>query len=75
MDFVKIGDCLRTLRVQKGLSALHVSEEVGIDYKTLLFYESGRKITLEKLHKLAEFYATPMDSIINKKAIITIVWE
>ena len=72
MDFVKIGNALTMLRIQKGLTCEKVGEYTGIPFKSISHYENGRPVTLKNLNILAIYYQTTMDNIVSKDAVMII---
>lgn len=62
-----VGDRLRALRRQRGLSLLAVEESSGREFKASVLgaYERGeRVISILRLQRLAQFYRVPVDQIL-----------
>lgn len=61
----KLGDRIRQLRKQQGLSANYVAKAVDVDTRTYLMWESGeiKEIRRYKLGKLAKIMGTTIDYI------------
>lgn len=62
-----VGDRLRALRRQRGLSLLAVEESSGREFKASVLgaYERGeRVISILRLQRLASFYRVPVDQIL-----------
>lgn len=62
-----VGERLRTLRRQRGLSLLAVEESSGREFKASVLgaYERGeRVISILRLQRLAQFYRVPVDQIL-----------
>ena len=62
-----VGDRLRALRRQRGLSLLAVEESSGREFKASVLgaYERGeRVISILRLQRLAAFYRVPVDQIL-----------
>jgi len=64
----ELGDKLRKVRIDKGLSQQDVATMTGIKYKTINDYENGKsRPDVEKLAILCEAYNTSADYFINVK--------
>jgi transcriptional regulator with XRE-family HTH domain len=67
-DYAKaLGNCLRNIRVQKGMSLQDVQQSSDGKWKAAVVgaYERGdRNVTVAKLSELAEFYGVPVSEII-----------
>lgn len=66
-----VGERLRTLRKQRGLSLLAVEESTGREFKASVLgaYERGeRVISVLRLQRLASFYRVPVDQILPRPA-------
>ena len=66
-----VGDRLRTLRRQRGMSLLAVEEASGREFKASVLgaYERGeRVISVLRLQRLAAFYRVPVDQILPRGA-------
>lgn len=64
-----VGDRLRTLRRQRGLSLLAVEEASQREFKASVLgaYERGeRVISVLRLQRLAEFYRVPVDQVLPR---------
>jgi transcriptional regulator with XRE-family HTH domain len=64
-----VGDRLRNLRRQRGLSLLAVEEASSREFKASVLgaYERGeRVISVLRLQRLAEFYRVPVDQVLPK---------
>lgn len=64
-----VGDRLRTLRRQRGLSLLAVEESSNREFKASVLgaYERGeRVISVLRLQRLADFYKVPVDRILPR---------
>ena len=62
-----VGERLRSLRRQRGLSLLAVEESSGREFKASVLgaYERGeRVISILRLQRLAQFYRVPVDQIL-----------
>ncbi|MGH9187427.1 MAG: helix-turn-helix domain-containing protein, partial [Acidimicrobiales bacterium] len=63
----KVGDRLRAIRRQKGLSLQDVELESSEEFKASVLgaYERGeRAISVPRLQRLARFYAVPVDQLL-----------
>lgn len=61
-----IGQRLREIRIGSGQTIATVSQECGISPASLYNWESGKQLpTISSLHKLADFYGVPADSLLN----------
>jgi transcriptional regulator with XRE-family HTH domain len=64
-----VGERLRTLRRQRGLSLLAVEESSNREFKASVLgaYERGeRVISVLRLQRLAEFYRVPVDQVLPR---------
>jgi len=60
---------LKLFRTQNKLSQQHLADVLGVERSTYCGYETGRrKVNIETLLKLAEFYNLPMDSFLNESS-------
>ncbi len=63
----RVGERLRDIRRQKGLSLQDVESRTGQEFKASVLgaYERGeRAISVPRLHNLAEFYEVPADQLL-----------
>lgn len=66
---VLVGERLRKIRMQKGMSLHDVEEESTREFKASVLgaYERGeRSISVPRLQRLARFYAVPVDHLLPK---------
>lgn len=66
---VLVGDRLRNIRMQKGLSLHDVEEQSGKEFKASVLgaYERGeRSISVPRLQRLARFYGVPVDHLLPR---------
>ncbi len=66
----KVGDRLRAIRRQKGLSLQDVEASSGQEFKASVLgaYERGeRAISVPRLQRLARFYAVPVDQLLPRE--------
>ncbi len=71
-----VGDRLRTLRRQRGLSLLAVEEASDREFKASVLgaYERGeRVISVLRLQRLAEFYRVPVDQVLPRPGPAAVV--
>ena len=62
LNFMKIGDYLRKLRMKKGLSLRELQKEIGISYNTLGSYERNTaQPTLENIYKICRYFEVPIE--------------
>ena len=62
---MSIGENLRQLRLEKGLTQAQVAEKVGLTRQALSSYESGRtRPDVQMLLVLCEIYETDLDGIL-----------
>lgn len=69
-----VGERLRTLRRQRGLSLLAVEEASKREFKASVLgaYERGeRVISVLRLQRLAEFYRVPVDQVLPRAGAIS----
>jgi transcriptional regulator with XRE-family HTH domain len=67
----QVGERLRNIRLQKGLSLHDVEERSGKEFKASVLgaYERGeRSISVPRLQRLAIFYGVPVDHLLPKLA-------
>ena len=67
---VKVGDRLRAIRRQKGLSLHDVEARSGLEFKASVLgaYERGeRAISVPRLLRLAEIYEVPSDQLLPRE--------
>lgn len=62
---IQIGNKIKELRKQKGVSLRTVGEAIGVDYSYISRIESGRKPSLDMLEKLAAYFEVPMDYLVG----------
>ena len=65
----QVGERLRNIRLQKGLSLHDVEERSGKEFKASVLgaYERGeRSISVPRLQRLAIFYGVPVDHLLPK---------
>ena len=65
----QVGERLRNIRLQKGLSLLDVEERSGKEFKASVLgaYERGeRSISVPRLQRLAIFYGVPVDHLLPR---------
>lgn len=63
-DTATIGDLLKIMRGNRGMTIEEYSKEIGISAEDLRMYESGEKyIPLSVIHTIAEYYRLSMESI------------
>lgn len=65
----RVGERLRSIRLQKGLSLHDVEEASGKEFKASVLgaYERGeRSISVPRLQRLAQFYAVPVDRLLPR---------
>lgn len=65
----RVGERLRAIRLQKGLSLHDVEEASGKEFKASVLgaYERGeRSISVPRLQRLAQFYGVPVDQLLPR---------
>lgn len=65
----QVGDRLRSVRLQKGMSLHDVEERSGKEFKASVLgaYERGeRSISVPRLQRLAAFYGVPVDHLLPR---------
>jgi transcriptional regulator with XRE-family HTH domain len=65
----RVGERLRAIRRQKGLSLQEVEANSDLEFKASVLgaYERGeRAISVPRLHRLAAFYAVPVDQLLPR---------
>lgn len=63
-----MGERLKQLRLEKGLTLKEVSQAIGIHLMTYAHYEHGdREPSIETLKKLCDFYDVSADYLIGRK--------
>lgn len=64
-----IGDNLRALRADSGMTQEQVAEQLGVTRQTLSSYESGRtRPDIDMLVRLCQVYDTDLDGIVYGQA-------
>src|SRR5437660_7488692 len=66
----RVGERLRAIRKQKGLSLQEVEASSDQEFKASVLgaYERGeRAISVPRLHRLAKFYAVPVDQLLPRE--------
>jgi transcriptional regulator with XRE-family HTH domain len=66
----RVGERLRAIRRQKGLSLQEVEANSQLEFKASVLgaYERGeRAISVPRLHRLAAFYAVPVDQLLPRE--------
>lgn len=65
MSIIKIGDNLKELRIQKGLSRQQISKELFISRQSYTNYEEGKQLpSLDLLIQIAEYFGIPLPELI-----------
>ena len=60
---------LKLLRIQNKLSQQHLADALGVERSTYCGYETGRrKVNVETLLKLSEFYNLPMSAFLDESS-------
>ena len=58
---------LKLFRIQNKLSQQHLADALGVERSTYCGYETGRrKVNVETLLKLSEFYNLPMNTFLDE---------
>jgi transcriptional regulator with XRE-family HTH domain len=71
MRDINIGIRLRQLRLEKGLGQIEIAKLLDVDVSTVSGYElNKRKIEVDKLVTLAEFYNVTLDSLVGKGPLL-----
>jgi len=68
----ELGDYLKTIRMDKGLSQQNVANELGVTHQQIHLYESGKnQIPITKLRKLLNIYNINLlwENSVKEKAI------
>ncbi|MBN2545212.1 MAG: helix-turn-helix transcriptional regulator [Spirochaetes bacterium] len=67
----KIGDNIRVLRKEKGLSIRELSEKIGISHNTMAAYERNVVIpTVPNAMKICEFFKVPVEYLVYGQIVI-----
>ena len=62
---------LRVLRQEKGLTQIELADEIGVDRRTVQYWEAGEKAPeLAQREKLCEFFDIPSFELLNDAAQI-----
>lgn len=70
MDLVKIGECLRDLRKEKGLTQEQLAEKLNVSRRTVSRWETGSNTPdLDVLLQLADIYEVDLRSLLNGETI------
>lgn len=63
-----LGKKIKNLRINKGLSCLECSKQIGIKQSTLFYIENGRNNpTIETLKKICIFFNISSDELLELK--------
>lgn len=66
MDQIKIGNYLRTLRTQQGLTQAQLAEIIGVSNRSISRWENGSTLPdLSLLVWLVDYYHVPISNIIH----------
>ncbi len=68
----KVGERLRAIRRQKGMSLQEAEESSGLEFKASVLgaYERGeRAISVPRLQRLADFYNVPVDQLLPREVL------
>ena len=66
MDLVKIGECLRDLRKEKGLTQEQLAEQFNVSRRTVSRWETGTNMPdMDVLIQLADFYEIDMRALLE----------
>lgn len=71
----RVGERLRSIRLQKGLSLHDVEEASAKEFKASVLgaYERGeRSISVPRLQRLAQFYGVPVDRLLPQQDVINL---
>ena len=64
IDSAKIGDRLRGIRAERGVTTEEVARVVGISTSAITMYETGQRIPRDEIKiRLAEYYGLPVETI------------
>lgn len=67
---IEIGQKLKKLREEKGLSMREVAARIGIDHSYIGKIEKGKFPSLEKLRKICELYGVSVQSLIGQEITV-----
>ena len=76
MHGVNVGERLRAIRRQKGLSLHDVEARSELEFKASVLgaYERGeRAISVPRLERLARFYSVPVDQLLPREEVVSAV--
>lgn len=64
--YKQIGDRLKNLRIQKGVSQQAVADYLKVDRSTYTYYELGKAtMNYERLFKLAEYFSVDLNTLLG----------
>ncbi len=70
MDLVKIGECLRDLRREKGLTQEQLAEKLNVSRRTVSRWETGSSTPdLDVLLQLTDLYGVDLRSLLNGETV------
>lgn len=63
---VKLGEKLKTIRTQKGLSQQDVADRLGLTRSAIGFYETGKRtVDIETLFKICDIYNVDVNEVLK----------
>ncbi len=67
MDLKKLGETIRELRIEKGLTQEKLAELADVDPKTVIQIEGGKRKnpTLNTLSKMADIFGVSLDKLLK----------
>lgn len=67
VDMNRLGERLKNLRENRGITQKFLAEKIGVKANTLSGYESGRREPdAETLRKMADYYEVTMDYLLGR---------
>lgn len=68
MDAVQIGEKIKSLRENKGLTMEEEAKDLGISTSAIAMYETGKRIPRDEIKiRFAEYFLVPVESIFFQK--------
>jgi transcriptional regulator with XRE-family HTH domain len=65
LDFWSIGNNIRRVREERGISKFDLANELGLsDDRSVYYYENGEKLTLQRIAQISKVLGVSVDSLL-----------
>ncbi len=72
-DLKRIGEKLKEMRLQKGLSQIDLSKELGVTQACIVRYEKGLIcMSTSNIYKYSKYFHIPINEIVNEKIKVSL---